>query len=121
MSVVSCAGLAESAQTESHPEDVGVLVMAHGGAPLWNSEVQAMLVPLTKDYLLELAFGMAEAASLQDGVRKLEARGAKRHRFPPTVIQHAVWLYFRFTLSLRDVEEMMTHRGVDVSYETIRA
>ena len=45
----------------------------------------------------------------------------KRHRFPPTVIQCAVWLYFRFTLSLRDVEEMMAHRGVDVSYETIRA
>ncbi|MDP3493263.1 MAG: IS6 family transposase [Hyphomonadaceae bacterium] len=45
----------------------------------------------------------------------------KRHRFPPTVIQHAVWLYFRFTLSLRDVEEMLAHRGVDVSYETIRA
>jgi transposase-like protein len=35
----------------------------------------------------------------------------KRHRFPPDVIRHAVWLYFRFTLSLRDVE---------VSYETIR-
>ncbi len=45
----------------------------------------------------------------------------KRHRFPPTVIQHAVWLYFRFTLSLRDVEEMMAHRGVDVSYETVHA
>lgn len=45
----------------------------------------------------------------------------KRHRFPAAVIQHAVWLYFRFTLSLRDVEEMMAHRGVEVSYETIRA
>ena len=44
----------------------------------------------------------------------------KRYRFPPTVIQHAVWLYFRFTLSLRDVEEMLAHRGIDVSYETIR-
>lgn len=44
----------------------------------------------------------------------------KRHRFPPAVIQHAVWLYVRFTLSLRDVEEMLAHRGVDVSYETIR-
>ena len=44
----------------------------------------------------------------------------KRHCFPPAVIQHAVWLYFRFTLSLRDIEEMMAHRGVDVSYETIR-
>ncbi len=39
----------------------------------------------------------------------------KRRRFPPTVIQHAVWLYFRFTLSLRDVEELLAHRGVDAS------
>ena len=45
---------------------------------------------------------------------------AQRHRFPPAVIQHAVWLYFRFTLSLRDVEEMLAQRGIDVSYETIR-
>ena len=44
----------------------------------------------------------------------------KRRRFPPTVIQHAVWLYFRFTLSLRDVEEMFAQRGIDVSYETVR-
>jgi putative transposase len=44
----------------------------------------------------------------------------KRHRFPGEVIRHAVWLYFRFTLSLRDVEELMAQRGVDVSYETIR-
>jgi transposase-like protein len=44
----------------------------------------------------------------------------KRRRFPPAVIQYAVWLYFRFTLGQRDVEEMMAHRGVDVSYETIR-
>lgn len=44
----------------------------------------------------------------------------KRHRFPPDVIRHAVWLYFRFTLSFRDVEEMLVRRGLDVSYETIR-
>jgi putative transposase len=44
----------------------------------------------------------------------------KRHRFPADVIRHAVWLYFRFTLSFRDVEEMLAQRGVDVSYETIR-
>lgn len=44
----------------------------------------------------------------------------KRHRFPPDVIRHAVWLYFRFTLSFRDVEELMAQRGFDVSYETIR-
>ena len=44
----------------------------------------------------------------------------KRHRFPPDVIRQAVWLYFRFTLSFRDVEEMLAQRGVDVSYETVR-
>ncbi len=44
----------------------------------------------------------------------------KRHRFPPDVIRHAVWLYFRFTLSLRDVEEMLAERGIDVTYETVR-
>ena len=44
----------------------------------------------------------------------------KRHRFPADVIRHAVWLYFRFSLSFRDVEELMAQRGIDVSYETIR-
>ena len=45
----------------------------------------------------------------------------KRHRFPPDVIRHAVRLYFRFTLSLRDVEEMLAERGIDASYEAIRS
>ena len=44
----------------------------------------------------------------------------KRHRFPPAVIAHAVWLYFRFPLSLRLVEEMLLERGIIVSYGTIR-
>jgi len=44
----------------------------------------------------------------------------KRHRFPPQIIGHVVWLYVRFNLSLREVEELMLERGVDVSYETIR-
>ena len=43
-----------------------------------------------------------------------------RHRFPPVVIQHAVWLYLRFTLSFRDVEDLLAERGFDVSYETVR-
>ena len=37
----------------------------------------------------------------------------KRHRFPPDVIRHAVWPYFRFTLNLRDVEELLAQRGDD--------
>ena len=44
----------------------------------------------------------------------------RRHRFPPVVIQHAVWLYLRFTLSYRDVEELLAERGLDISYETVR-
>ncbi len=41
----------------------------------------------------------------------------KRHRFPPQIIAHVVWLYVRFNLSLREVEELMLERGVDVSYD----
>jgi len=43
-----------------------------------------------------------------------------RHRFPAEVIQYAVWLYFRFPLSFRDVEDLLAQRGIDVSYETVR-
>jgi putative transposase len=42
------------------------------------------------------------------------------HRFPPEIISHAVWLYYRFCLSFRDVEDLLAERGVTVSYETIR-
>ena len=44
----------------------------------------------------------------------------RRHRFPPTLIQHAIWMYLRFTLSYRDVEEVLAQRGLDISYETVR-
>ncbi|MEM9569020.1 MAG: IS6 family transposase, partial [Cyanobacteria bacterium P01_E01_bin.34] len=43
-----------------------------------------------------------------------------RHRFPGVVISYAVWLYLRFSVSYRDVEELLTQRGSRVSYETIR-
>ena len=45
----------------------------------------------------------------------------RRHRFPPVVIQHAVWLYLRFTLSYRDVEDLLAERGFDISYEAVRS
>jgi putative transposase len=44
----------------------------------------------------------------------------KRHRFPPEIIQHAVWLYHRFNLSVRDIEDLLAERGIAVSYESIR-
>jgi len=43
-----------------------------------------------------------------------------RHCFPPSVIQHAVWLYFRFPLSYRDVEDLLAERSIEVSFETVR-
>ncbi len=44
----------------------------------------------------------------------------KRHRFPPEIIQHAVWLYYRFNLSHRDIEDLLAVRGIVVSYESVR-
>lgn len=43
-----------------------------------------------------------------------------RHRYPPEIISHAVWLYHRFCLSFRDIEDLLAERGVDVSYESVR-
>src|ERR1700686_5668970 len=44
----------------------------------------------------------------------------RRHRFPASIIQHVIWLYLRFTLSYRDVEDLLAERGLDISYETVR-
>ena len=43
----------------------------------------------------------------------------KGYRFPPEIIQQAIWLYRRFTLSFRDVEDLLAGRGIMVSYETV--
>jgi transposase-like protein len=45
----------------------------------------------------------------------------RRHRFPAVVIQHVVWVYLRFTLSYRDVEDLLAERWLDISYETVRS
>ena len=50
-------------------------------------------------------------------MKKISYRG---HRFPPEIIQQAIWLYLRFTLSQRDVEDLLAERGIMVSYETVR-
>ena len=43
-----------------------------------------------------------------------------RHQFPPAITRYAAWLYVRFTLSYRDVEDLLAERGLDVSYKTVR-
>lgn len=49
----------------------------------------------------------------------IAAHHYKRHRFPAEIIAHAVWLYHRFPLSLRDVEDLLAERGIDVSFQTV--
>jgi putative transposase len=46
--------------------------------------------------------------------------GFKQHRFPPNVIRYAVWLYYRVTMSLRDAEDLLTERSIDVGHDTVR-
>src|SRR5512135_921075 len=56
-----------------------------------------------------------------DGMKtNTTAPNYKGFRFPPEIISHAVWLYFRFSLSFRDVEELLAQRGIVVTYETVR-
>ena len=43
----------------------------------------------------------------------------RRHRFPAEIIARAVWLYYRFPLSLRDVEDLLAERGINVSFQTV--
>ena len=65
-----------------------------------------------------MIFGLSSLVEGQvvDRVQEPSYRG---YRFPPEVISHCVWLYHRFTLSLRDVQELMLERGIDVTYETV--
>ena len=56
----------------------------------------------------------------QTGVMKTTTPSYQRHRFPSVIISHAVWLYHRFCLSFREVEELLAERGIIVTYETVR-
>ncbi|HEV8331105.1 MAG TPA: hypothetical protein VGQ22_06790 [Steroidobacteraceae bacterium] len=72
------AGCASTTPTTRSDDDLGVLVMAHGGSKQWNQQVLAAIEPLKHEHNIEVAFGMADAASLQEGVQRLESRGARR-------------------------------------------
>ena len=58
--------------------DFGILLMAHGGSPDWNEGVLAAVKPLRNQYAIEVAFGMADAVTIQEAVQSLEARGISR-------------------------------------------
>jgi putative transposase len=55
--------------------------------------------------------------AVAEGMRKISYAG---YRFPPEVIDQAIWLYLRFTVSFRDVEDLLAERGIAVSYDTVR-
>ncbi|HKQ47545.1 MAG TPA: hypothetical protein VJZ71_05715 [Phycisphaerae bacterium] len=69
--VLLCAGGCSQNRT-------GVLVMAHGGSPEWNREVEATVIPLQHQYPTEIAFGMAAPSTIEAAVERLEARGVQR-------------------------------------------
>ena len=79
---------------EKERTGVGPIVAGASSRKLWRARVQRLRWRMT------ISFG--------------------RHQFSPAVIRHAVWLYVRFTLSYRDVEDLLAERGLDVSYETVR-
>jgi sirohydrochlorin cobaltochelatase len=80
--LAGCAAPAHKQQLDqadtARADSFGVLVMAHGGGKQWNQDVLASLQPLKDEYNLEVAFGMADAASLQQSVQQLESRGARQ-------------------------------------------
>lgn len=71
-------GVTAPANAQGGSGDFGVLVMAHGGGPAWNSQVEALMAPLQRDYHAEIALGMADPNTLQEAARRLEARGVRR-------------------------------------------
>jgi putative transposase len=62
-------------------------------------------------------FGFDFRQGQAKGMKKISYAG---YRFPPEIIQQSIWLYLRFTLSFRDVEDLLAERGIAVSYETVR-
>src|SRR5260221_9060766 len=63
---------------------------------------------------------MSDNPRLMSAPQPADPSPYRGYRFPPEIIAHAVWLYFRFHLSFRDVQDLLAERGIVVSYETIR-
>lgn len=94
LSVAACttARTPPSAPPPQPARDFGVIVMAHGGSAEWNRAVEDTVAPLRDRYQIEVAFGMADAASLQEAVRKLEARDVRRIAVVRMFVSGESWL-----------------------------
>ena len=90
-------------------------------APVWRTLPNR---PLCSGLALSTSWEACNAAVWYDVIKAWTHRRPpptyKNHRFPVEIISHAVWLYFRFCLSFRDVEELLCERGITVTYEAIR-
>ena len=79
-----------------------------------------------KDYILVMLFlrdchaNFSDQPSADWSHRRMKKICCARHRFPRSIIQHAVWLNFRFPLSYRNSEDLLAERGIDLSYGTVR-
>lgn len=111
--------------TAQVPEDFGVgrlfwaireaVIVANAGTgriALWNPAAEALALSTW-----EQRWPACDTNAMKDDVAPTSYSG---YRFPAEIISHAVWLYFRFALSYRDVEELLAERGVIVTYESIR-
>ena len=81
------------------------------------SELQLPLLLLVED---EVFTRDLVGTALREGGFDIAVANSGEEGFPPDVIRYAVWLYFRFTLSIRDVEELLAQRGIEVSREAVR-
>jgi putative transposase len=86
-----------------------------GGSPQNGHAVSSELRQSRRSHVIEYGQGPCHARAKV--MKKISYRG---YRFPPEIIQRAIWLYLRFTLSLRDIEDLLAERGIIVSYETVR-
>lgn len=99
---------------ESNPaENVGILVMAHGGKPEWNAAVEEAVAPLKEDYPTAIAFGMADPKTLQEAVAWLEDEGVKRIVVVRLFVSGKSFLHqTEYLLGLRpDAPAVFVHHG----------
>ncbi|HEV8578337.1 MAG TPA: hypothetical protein VGX68_04585 [Thermoanaerobaculia bacterium] len=78
LAAFSLAGASVQSAAAAEPDPYGLLIMAHGGTPEWNQAVLDAVQPLRDRYPVEVAFGMADACSIQEAVGKLEGRGVRK-------------------------------------------
>ena len=87
----------------------------------WKTMLAYMTGSVDEEFLRRNEYLAAENRILRAHVPgRVTLSDGERRRLPPEIISHAVWLYHRFSLSVRDVEDRLAQRGVTVSYETIR-